>query len=197
MSAEDQIQVHPGDIIGIHYITVVSGDGVVSYEQYGTTSTDGLSPAELSRVIRINLADRALPIGVTKPVVVHHANRLPALEPVTHCCEEMFDLTGMFLLPNIIGPLTWVKHQFKLAQQHHWCLCKIFEWLKMFRLLTMLTDQQRRHICACKVVPLLTTRFAWKSNPLFEALGYSMHPNLSQRNVPPPYMYIYIYTMID
>ena len=117
--AEDQFQVHPGDIIGIHYITVVSGDGVVSYEQYGTTSTDGLSPGQLSRFIAMDLLDRALPIGVRKSIAIRSANRLPALEPVTHCCEEIYDLTGMFLLPYIIRLLTWVENWFKVAQQQY------------------------------------------------------------------------------
>ena len=98
----DRIRVRPGDIIGIHYAK--NGHGVVPYEQSDKTSTVGVSlePGQLSRLFTHSTLDSGLPIGVTKTVGVYHFKRLPALKPVTSCCVEIHNLSGMFLCQYIL-----------------------------------------------------------------------------------------------
>ena len=77
---DQKICVRPGDIIGIHYAST-DGPGVVSYEQSGKRSTDGVSE-QLSRLFNEAVGDSSLPLGKIKTVNIDAVKRLPALTAI-------------------------------------------------------------------------------------------------------------------
>ena len=79
----EQICVHPGDVIGVHY-SDTDAAGVVPYEQMGRSRSGGVTLAEddFSRLVNKDIGEDVLPVGKNMATTTAGVKRIPALRPI-------------------------------------------------------------------------------------------------------------------